>query len=212
MKFFPVTEAELSQLASSERKMATAMEVIGPVQRKLQPGIFCGLLHTITGQQISGKVHQRIWDKFLTTFAVDEPLAIANASPELLRQCGLSGRKAGYIQNISRLFAEGILNEPALRQMSDSSLRKLLLALPGIGHWTVDMLLIFTFGRKNILSQGDLGIQKGLRMLYGYEALTPGIFEYYHKLYSPLATIASFYLWEIASGKYPRWNDPATKK
>lgn len=209
---FPVLPEELGFLASRDKKLGNAITLIGPLERKCHPGILHGLMHAITGQQIGGKAHQSIWNRFTSIYSPDKPKEIGNASLEALRACGLSQRKADYIRNLAQLFYKGALDEQELFNMEDVALREILLGLPGIGPWTVDMLLIFTFKRKNILSRGDLGIQRGLRMLYGHRALTPALFERYQKRYAPFASIASFYLWEIASSQYPHWREPVSKK
>lgn len=209
---FPVQPEELTLLASKDKKLAHAIDLIGPIERQCHPGLLYGLMHAITGQQIGGKAHQSIWNRFRENFSPERPEEIASSSLESIRACGLSMRKAEYIRHLARLFSDGSLKDHLLSAMSDTDLRNTLIALPGIGPWTVDMLLIFTFQRKNIISFGDLGIQRGLRMLYGHKAITQQLFERYQKRYSPLASVASFYLWEIASGKYPHWRDRATKK
>ncbi|MCF0247943.1 MAG: hypothetical protein HUJ86_04980, partial [Synergistes sp.] len=78
--------------------------------------------------------------------------------------------------------------------------------------WTAEMLLIFSLGRRDVLSFGDLGIQRGLRMLYRHKEITPAIFDRYRKRYSPCGTLASLYLWEISGGALPGLTDPAAEK
>lgn len=209
---FPISAEELSFLAKRDKRLAKTIEIVGPIKREVRTGAFQGLIHAICGQQISGKAHESIWKRFCARFDPDDAALIAKAPITALRECGLSERKAQYIGNIARLFHGGTLGEESLRGMGDNELRSHLVALPGVGPWTVDMLLIFTFLRKNILSCGDLGIQKGLQMLYRHKSLTPALFDRYHKRFSPLASIASFYLWEVASGKYPFWTCSGPKK
>ena len=73
------------------------------------------------------------------------------------------------------------------------------------------MLMIFSMQRPDILSFGDFGIRKGLRMLYGHPNIDRALFEFYRQRYSPCGTVASFYLWAIAGGAIPEWTDPAVK-
>ena len=63
------------------------------------------------------------------------------------------------------------------------------------------MTLISSLSRPNVLSYNDLGIQRGLKMLYNLDKIDKETFNQYAKLFSPYCTIASFYLWEIASNK-----------
>ncbi len=211
-EFFPIDKSELNYLSQRDRELGKAIKLIGALERKIYPGAFRGLAHAICGQQISGKVHQKIWERLNAVFPLTNPLEIASASPEDLKKSGLSLRKARYIHNIAQLFANNELVEEEFEEMEDDILREKLVSLPGVGSWTVEMLLIFTFKRKNILSRGDLGIQKGLRMLYDKDQISREDFEVYFDRFSPLASIASFYLWEIASGKYPLWKDSLRQK
>jgi DNA-3-methyladenine glycosylase II len=69
--------------------------------------------------------------------------------------------------------------------------------LKGVGIWTAEMLMIFSLGRKDILSWDDLAISRGICKLYHHKELTRERFETYRRRYSPYGTIASFYLWVL---------------
>lgn len=209
--FFAISEDALCHLARKDKKLAQAMEIIGPVKREIRPGALSGLLHAIIGQQISGKAQTAIWTRFLQTFPGLDAQAIADSCLETIQSCGVSKRKADFMQNIARQFALDTFNDEKLAAMNDEELASNLTNLKGIGSWTAEMLQIFTFQRQNILSFGDLGIQRGLRMLYRHREITPALHARYYKRYSPWATTASFYLWEIAGGTYPQWQDPLRK-
>jgi DNA-3-methyladenine glycosylase II len=64
------------------------------------------------------------------------------------------------------------------------------------------MLLIFCLQRPDVMSFEDLGIHRGLRMLYHHEKIDRKLFGRYAKRYSPCGSVASLYLWEIAGGAY----------
>ena len=82
--------------------------------------------------------------------------------------------------------------------MPDDEVIGLLSSLPGIGVWTAEMLLIFSLGRMDVLSYGDLAIRRGLCKLYGHKTLTKEQFARYKKRYSPYGSIASLYLWRLS--------------
>ena len=54
--------------------------------------------------------------------------------------------------------------------------------------------------RSNIMSWGDLAIHRGLRMLHRHRKIDKKLFQKYKRRYSPYASVASLYLWEIAGG------------
>jgi len=74
------------------------------------------------------------------------------------------------------------------------------------------MLLIFSLQRPDVVSFGDLAIQRGMRMLYRHRKITRQLFEKYRRRYSPYGTTASLYLWALAGGALPDLTDPAPKR
>lgn len=64
-----------------------------------------------------------------------------------------------------------------LRHAPDEELIRKLSALNGIGVWTAEMLMIFSLCRPDVLSWGDLGIRRGMALLYGDRELTRERFE-----------------------------------
>ena len=128
------------------------------------------------------------------------PQAIDAVTEEQLRSCGLSGRKAVYIKRLAQKVLNGEIDFGAFAAMADEEVIAELVKLDGIGKWTAEMQLIFSLGRANILSGGDVAIQNGLKLLYGHKKITPALVAKYHKRYSPYASVASFYLWALANG------------
>ena len=201
-RFFEYSAQDREELARRDAKLGCAIRKIGAIARPVYADAFAGLVHAILGQQVSAKAHAKAWQRFQTAFASLEPAAVA-ACPEgsLSKALGTSGRKAGYIRSISQEFAAGELSHARLAELDDNALRALLSGYRGIGRWTCDMVLIFTFQRKNILSYEDLGIRKGMALLYGHETVTPENFQEHLAAYTPHATLAGLYLWEIAGRK-----------
>jgi DNA-3-methyladenine glycosylase II len=74
------------------------------------------------------------------------------------------------------------------------------------------MLLIFCLQRPDVVSCGDLAIQRGMRMLYRHRTLDRTLFSKYARRYSPCGTVASLYLWAIAGGAINGLRDCAPKK
>jgi DNA-3-methyladenine glycosylase II len=128
-----------------------------------------------------------------------EAKALQAIDPSHLRSCGLSERKVQYIRGIAERVAGGILDLEDLRKLSDQELIRTLTACPGIGPWTAEMLLLFSYRRPDIVSWNDLGIRHGLMRLYGLEGLTKEQFQMYCRRYSPCGSTASLYLWAIAN-------------
>ena len=149
-----------------------------------------------------------VWGRLESLLGKVTPSALAEAEPQALRQLGLNGRKVEYLQELARNVALGRLDLEALTRREDEEVIRVLSAQKGVGVWTAEMMLIFSLGRPDVLSWGDLGIRLGMEMLYG-KAPTRQDFERYKKRYSPYGTVASFYLWELAGGRAEGWQSAA---
>ncbi|KAK0461119.1 DNA glycosylase [Desarmillaria tabescens] len=141
---------------------------------------FRSLATSIIAQQISWKAarsinhkFKRIYDSSLPENVADytdnsatsffpSPEQVAATDPSLLRSAGLSGRKGEYVQDLASRFADGRLSTEKLIKATDEELLELLIAVKGVGKWTVDMFAIFSLRRPNILPVGDLGVQRGV--------------------------------------------------
>ncbi|MDE5831990.1 MAG: hypothetical protein K2H64_03245, partial [Desulfovibrio sp.] len=167
-------------------------------------------IHAIAGQQVSAAAHRAVWNRLLAAYPNPDPGTLARANPEELRECGLSRNKAVYIIGAAVRFASGEFAN--LERLSDEEIIAKIVSLRGAGIWTAEMTLIFTFRRRDVVSRADFGIRKGMRTVYGLEELTAEEFAKRAKNYSPLGSLASLYLWEAASGRYPGFADPAAKK
>ena len=187
-------------LKSRDPALARVIEHIGHVKRKVNPDMFLALINSILGQQISTKAHATVWRRFCEKFEPLTPENVATQTVEHLQGCGISTRKATYIQQIARSVAEGSRDLGGLNTMTDSQICARLSQINGIGVWTAEMLMIFSMQRPDILSWGDLGILRGLRMVYRHRKITPQLFAKYKRRYSPYGSVASLYLWQVAGG------------
>lgn len=201
MILFEYGQTELDHLIRREPKLAPVIERAGRIEREVTQDPFAALVFSVIGQQISGKAADTICRKLLNRIGTLTPEILLNTPEDDLRLCGLSARKVSYIQGIAEAGCSGAVNFGSLHTLSDELLVSALVALRGVGIWTAEMLLIFSFRRPDIVSFGDLGIRKGLGKLYGKEKVTPADFERFRKRVTPYGSIASFYLWHLASEK-----------
>jgi DNA-3-methyladenine glycosylase II len=119
--------------------------------------------------------------------------AILAVEPERLRECGISNAKVKYIRALAERVSAGTMDFDAMAAEPDNEvLIKELVTLPGIGRWTAEMFLIFGLKRPDVLSQGDVGLQRAVRLLYGEDKTLADIGE----RWAPYRSIASWYLWQ----------------
>lgn len=87
------------------------------------------------------------------------PTAVASTPLPTLRTAGLSQRKAEYIQGLAEKFASGELSAKMLVEASDEEVLERLMAVRGLGRWSVEMFACFALKRMDVFSVGDLGVQ-----------------------------------------------------
>ncbi len=198
MGIFKYGLKEVNYLKKQDELLGTAIDRIGMIKRETNPDLFTAIINTIVSQQISKKAAATVWMRMGDCFGNITPEMIASAPIEKIQKCGLSMRKAGFIKNISEHEARGELNLSEFSNLSDVEIVKRLTALKGVGIWTVEMLMIFSLERPDVVSWGDLAIRRGMMNLYGIETLTKTEFDAYRKRYSPYGSVASLYLWELS--------------
>ena len=83
--------------------------------------------------------------------------------------------------------------------MSNEEISKELIQIKGIGQWTVDMFLMFTLNRPDVITYSDLGIKKGKKILFNLNKLpTKNEMKDFSIKWIPYRTLACWYLWKIA--------------
>lgn len=197
-QYFQYGKKELAHLQAADKKLSALIEQIGLIKRPVIPDLFTALVRSIVGQQISSKACQTVWQRIINKLGTITPSVIYALSIEELQGFGISFRKANYIHSAAQEIITGNLDLNLLHNLSDKEVCAKLTKLNGVGIWTAEMLMIFSMQRPNILSWGDFAIQKGLRILYQIPEIDKNTFNQYWERYTPYASVASLYLWELA--------------
>ena len=202
ISFFEYGEKETEYLRERDAVLRRYIDIIGHVYRRTDSDVFSSLIFNIAGQQISSKAFETVRARMRSELCEVTPQEVLRAGEENLRKCGLSGKKASWIMDVAKKTYSGELDIAPLGQMSDDQVLKMLTALSGVGRWTAEMVMLFCLCRMDILSTSDYGIKAGITAAYGLKNPSYEDFRYLKSLYSPYGSVASLYLWEIASGKY----------
>jgi DNA-3-methyladenine glycosylase II len=170
-----------------------------PAQR--QP--YEALVRAIAHQQVHGRAAEAILGRFIALCpeaGFPAPESVLALTPEAMRGAGLSANKVLAIRDIAEKAALGVIpNRAAARRLSDEVLIERLVALRGVGRWTVEMLLIFTLGRADILPVDDFGVREGYRVAAGLpEQPKPKALAEIGEAWAPFRTTAAWYLWRAA--------------
>ena len=190
----------LAHLAAADPVWAAVLPEIGPLPLRRREDGFAAILGAVVSQQLSTHAADAIARK-LQAAGLTDPSAIAAASDEALRACGLSVQKIRYLRGIAAASPDWA----ALRAMPDDEVLDTLIALPGIGRWTAEIYLKFALGRADAFAAGDLALQEAARMLYGLDARpTPAALIEMAEPWRPWRSVAARALWayyRIAKGR-----------
>ena len=190
---------------SADPKLNALIAAHGPKKLKPRKNVCLRLCASIMSQQLSTKVAEVLFRRFLELFGGEEPSPqqIVETPHETLRGIGLSNAKAQYVLNVAEFFAAKKLSDARLRKMDNEALIELLTQIKGVGRWTVEMLLMFTLGREDVFAPDDYGIQVAMKGLYGLDDSNKKAFKAdmvrIAESWSPYRTYACLHLW--------RWKD-----
>lgn len=190
-------------LSKLDADWAALVQQIGPctLQTKAEREPYEALARAVAYQQLSTKVGDVILQRFIAHFGgvFPSPQALSLARFDDLRACGFSGRKIETLQGIAQAKLHGMIpSRKEADEMTDEALIERLVTLKGIGRWTVEMMLIFTLERQDVLPVDDLGMREGYKRLKGLaEAPTPKALKKIGEAWQPYRSAASWYLWRV---------------
>ncbi|KAH6639768.1 DNA glycosylase [Boeremia exigua] len=176
---------------------------------------FTALASGIIGQQVSGAAASSIRKKFTALFEdthpeFPSPAQVLTKDLPTLRTAGLSQRKAEYISGLAEKFASGEFTADGLKSASDEELITQLVAVRGLGRWSVEMFACFGLKRMDVFSTGDLGVQRGMAAYMGRDVSKlknkGGKWKYMSEQemlsiasqFAPYRSLFMWYMWRIA--------------
>lgn len=181
---------------------------------KIDP--FESLTSGIISQQVSGAAAKSIKAKFVALYEghvesgrFPHPSEVAATKLERLRTAGLSQRKAEYIQGLAEKFTTGELSAQMLHDASYEEVVKKLIAVRGLGLWSVEMFACFGLKRMDVFSLGDLGVQRGMAAFVGRDVAKlkskGGKFKYMSEKdmsemaepFAPYRSLFMWYMWRV---------------
>jgi 3-methyladenine DNA glycosylase/8-oxoguanine DNA glycosylase len=188
-------------LASSDPRFAA---LIARSRRyNLKPGRglrpFDALAESIAYQQLSGKAAATIWGRVRALFPGKhlDPQAVLAMPDEKLRGAGLSRSKVAALKDLAAKTIDGTVpSGRAVKKMTDEQIIERLIAVRGIGRWTVEMLLLFDMARPDVWPVHDYGVQKGFAKVFGKRKLpTPKQLLKHGEKWRPYRSVAAWYFW-----------------
>ena len=199
-------KAAEKHLVRVDRTMARLIRDIGPCAlRPLRWSPYESLTRAIAHQQLNGRAANTILGRFVALYPgqrFPEPHQVLATHFARLRSVGFSRNKVKSIRDIAAKARDGIVPTRAqARRLDDEELILRLVEIYGVGRWTVEMLLIFTLGRLDVLPVDDFGIQSGFKATYQLRRKpTQADFQRVTDCWQPYRSVGSWYLWRHADG------------
>src|SRR2546430_14879651 len=197
-----MTPAALAHLARSDKILARLIKRVGPcaLKPRNRRSPFEALVQSVAYQQLNGTAAATILGRVKALYPdkrFPTPDDLLATPDDKLRSAGLSRAKTAAIKDIARKTLDGVVpTSRAISKMSNDEIIERLTTVRGVGPWTVEMLLIFTLGRTDVLPVTDYGVRKGFALTYGWKELpTPKELLEYGERWRPPRTTAAWYFW-----------------
>jgi DNA-3-methyladenine glycosylase II len=157
---------------------------------RLPSRYFRALCSDIISQQLSGKVADVFWERFLKLFPQKRltPTQVLALPDTTLRSIGISNSKVAFLKSLADHFVNHRINFSHLPNLSEEEVISELTKVKGIGRWTAEMFLMFTLGRPDVFSAGDQGLKNAIARHYPSSPPNP-------QIWSPYRTYACLILW-----------------
>ena len=202
MNSLPGSSEAIAHLRQADPVLGGLIDRIGPCTLKAatRRTPFQALVRSVVYQQLNGSVAEKILGRVLALYPDARfPSAeqLRDTPDDRLRGAGLSRAKTAALKDIAAKTLEGIIPPAAIiRRMSDEEIVERLTVIRGVGPWTVQMFLIFTLGRADVLPAADYGVRQGFALVYGRKELPPPaeLLDMGEK-WRPHRTTAAWYFW-----------------
>jgi DNA-3-methyladenine glycosylase II len=184
---------------SEDRVLGLFISQYGPLDPILpSKNIFEDIVDSIVSQQLSVKAASTIFTRFKNLFEdkFPTPNQILSVSDDDIRNCGISYPKIKYIKLLSQAIVDKAFIPEELFDLPDDEVKTKLVALKGIGEWTAEMILIFSLGREDIFSMGDIGLRNAIAKLYDIDRDDLEKIKEISDQWTPYRSYASRYLWK----------------
>ena len=198
--------AALKHLSAVDPVMARLIREVGPCRLEHEPwrSPFQSLVQAVAHQQLNGTAAETILTRFKKLFPrrrFPKPEDLVKVTDEQIRACGFSFAKIAAIRDIAAKTLDGTIpSSRQIEQLIDEEIIERLTEARGVGRWTVEMLLIFQLGRKDVLPVDDFGVRTGFRVAYKKRGMPkPKALLKFGKRWRPHASTAAWYLWQAAN-------------
>lgn len=183
-------------LGSQDKELQSVLDAHSFPPMWTRKNSFETLVHIILEQQVSLASALAALHKLKEKTRHITPEAILLLDDEAMRACYVSRQKTVYIRALAQALNTGSINLKELARLSNDEVRNALIALKGIGHWSIDVYLMFVLQRADIFPIGDLAAVNALKRL---KQLPPSTTReqvlQISEQWAPFRTVATMILW-----------------
>jgi DNA-3-methyladenine glycosylase II len=204
MNFHTRYDESVAFLAGHDDDWARLIDLVGPCRHdpKAAREPFEALVRAIAYQQLTARAGDAIIGRLKGLFEGRDfptPEDLIATEFDMLRATGFSASKIATIKAIAQGTIDGLIPTRAIAAvMDDETLIERMVTIKGVGRWTVEMLLMYSLERMDVLPVDDFGVREGYRVLKSLpEQPKPKQLREISKVWSPHRTVAAWYLWRI---------------
>ncbi|MCQ6959622.1 DNA-3-methyladenine glycosylase family protein [Mucilaginibacter aquariorum] len=184
------------ELGQMDADFAKVIDLYGYPPFWSRPNTFESLVHIILEQQVSLASALSALNKLRERVQEITPARILLLTDAEMRECYCSRQKTAYIKYLAEAIIAGQINLEAFAQMEDEDIRRQLIALKGIGNWTVDVYVMFALQHTDVFPVGDLAIVNSIKRLKALpKETTKEELGLIAEQWKPYRTVASMLLW-----------------
>ena len=186
------------QLAAADPHLASIIIHYSYPPMWNRPNTFETLVHIILEQQVSLASALSALKKLRERVQEITPARVLLLTDEEFKACYCSRQKSAYIKYLAETLLSGQIDLGAFEQLPDDEIRRQMIALKGIGNWTVDVYLMFVLQRADIFPIGDLAAVNALKRVKGLpHHTTREELIAVATQWQPYRTIATMLLWHF---------------
>ncbi|RZJ66448.1 MAG: DNA-3-methyladenine glycosylase 2 family protein [Flavobacterium sp.] len=183
----------LNRLSQNDPILKSILRQYGnPVIQVREQG-FAALTHIILEQQVSIASAKATYTKLEQKLGKITSKKAIETTDEVFRECGVSRQKTAYIKDMAQREISGALDFSSFESKSVEEITSELLAIKGVGYWTIEVYLMFCLQHPDIIPLGDIAIRNTIKELYDIHEV--GKMNELAQNWKPYRTLASYILW-----------------
>ena len=183
----------IAYLSNKDETLKYIFENFGnPIIQKREEG-FASMCHIILEQQVSIASAKACYIKLENHFGIILPQKILHSSDEELRNCGVSRQKIIYLKDLASKMISNAIDFESFSNKSEAQIREALIAIKGVGNWSIEVYLMFCLQSPDIIPLGDIAIKNTMKALYDCQTVEE--MQLISERWKPFRTVASYLLW-----------------